>query len=350
MQEGTYFPKVRRMLLFDAPLILTHFWPASTLLRGHLALATLSSWDRYSNFGALGLRWWGSPEHISPSEEFWSRMSAWRATAFVNTTHRIGFRMSELFRKIDEDFGGSISWNTQPNCRVFDELYTTGLTFYGTAHASTFHQICIHSPTCRTSILEGATFHKMSSCKFLWGNPCKAIDTFYHWDFFPGTTGSRCFSLILLHERIRRRFDCVIFPRLFISWRKLQLSPFTHCPLVSHCQHSPRVLCPRCFVTWFLTTAFLSSFPFLSPKFLFRMSCSILLFTIVLNLCWSGPIFFWCTSILYNSDTVLSFSDSRILSLYTTSKMSSDGIFSWTINFRHTLSRIPEYHHFEEQL
>ena len=42
MQEGTYFPKVRRMLLFGAPLILTHFWPASTLLRGHLALATLS--------------------------------------------------------------------------------------------------------------------------------------------------------------------------------------------------------------------------------------------------------------------------------------------------------------------
>ena len=30
------------MLLFHAPLILTHFWPASTLLRGHLALATQS--------------------------------------------------------------------------------------------------------------------------------------------------------------------------------------------------------------------------------------------------------------------------------------------------------------------
>ena len=30
------------MLLFDAPLIFTHFGPASTLLRGHLALATLS--------------------------------------------------------------------------------------------------------------------------------------------------------------------------------------------------------------------------------------------------------------------------------------------------------------------
>ena len=30
------------MLLFLAPLILTRFWPASTLLRGHLALVTLS--------------------------------------------------------------------------------------------------------------------------------------------------------------------------------------------------------------------------------------------------------------------------------------------------------------------
>ena len=30
------------MLLFQAPLLSTHFWPASTLLRGQLALATLS--------------------------------------------------------------------------------------------------------------------------------------------------------------------------------------------------------------------------------------------------------------------------------------------------------------------
>ena len=42
MQAGTFFPKVRRMLLFHAPLILTLFWPASTLLRGDIALATLS--------------------------------------------------------------------------------------------------------------------------------------------------------------------------------------------------------------------------------------------------------------------------------------------------------------------
>ena len=42
MQAGTYFPKVRSMLLCFSPLNFIHFGPASTLLRGHLALATLS--------------------------------------------------------------------------------------------------------------------------------------------------------------------------------------------------------------------------------------------------------------------------------------------------------------------
>ena len=36
------FPKVRRMFLYFSPLILGYFWPGSTLLRGHIALATLS--------------------------------------------------------------------------------------------------------------------------------------------------------------------------------------------------------------------------------------------------------------------------------------------------------------------
>ena len=42
MQASTYFPKVRRMLLCLYPYIFLHFWSASTLLHGHLALATLS--------------------------------------------------------------------------------------------------------------------------------------------------------------------------------------------------------------------------------------------------------------------------------------------------------------------
>ena len=63
------------MLLFDAPLILTHFWPASTLLRGHLALATLSPPETDPQI----LERWGCADEVHlaifyPSEGFWSRI------------------------------------------------------------------------------------------------------------------------------------------------------------------------------------------------------------------------------------------------------------------------------------
>ena len=95
------------------------FWPASTLLYGHIDLVIPSLLETDPQI----LEHWGYADkdrlgQIIPSDGFWSRMSAWRTTALVNFTHRIGVRMFELFRKIDEDFGGSISWNTQPNCRV----------------------------------------------------------------------------------------------------------------------------------------------------------------------------------------------------------------------------------------
>ena len=69
------FPKVRRMLLFHAPLILTHFWPAPTLLRGHLALATLSPLESDPQI----LERWGYAHEVPhgqiyPSEGFWSRI------------------------------------------------------------------------------------------------------------------------------------------------------------------------------------------------------------------------------------------------------------------------------------
>ena len=69
MQAGTHFPETRRMLLFHVLSIWTHiFGQLPRCFAGHLALATLSSWDRSSNFGALGLRWWGSPGQMHPSE------------------------------------------------------------------------------------------------------------------------------------------------------------------------------------------------------------------------------------------------------------------------------------------
>ena len=60
MQAGTYFPETRRMLLFHAPLILTHFWPASTLLRGNLTLATLSLPETDPQF----LERWGYADEV----------------------------------------------------------------------------------------------------------------------------------------------------------------------------------------------------------------------------------------------------------------------------------------------
>ena len=54
------------------------------------------------------------------------------------------------------------------------------------------------------------------------------------------------FSHSAAWKNLERKFGCVNFARFFVSWRKLQLSPLIHCPLVSHCQQSPRFLCTRC--------------------------------------------------------------------------------------------------------
>ena len=90
-------------------------------------------------------------------------------------------------------------------------------------------------------------------CKFLQGNPCRAIETFYHWDSFLWDFGfSMNFASFCCMKEFGDGFGCVIFARLFISWRKLQLSPLEHCPLDSHCQPSPRILCTRSFVPWIL--------------------------------------------------------------------------------------------------
>ena len=72
-------------------------------------------------------------------------------------------------------------------------------------HIKHFPRICNHSWSCKTSVLEGATFYRMSYCKFLCGNPCRAIETFTTGTFSSGTSGSRRISLFLVHERIWRR-------------------------------------------------------------------------------------------------------------------------------------------------
>ena len=164
----------------------------------------------------------------------------------MNFPHRIGFRMFELFRKIDEDFGGSISWNTQPNCRAFDESFSTGLpvlpccsSFFNTATAllsplfldlcwavrqprdarkSTFPQICNHSWTCRTIILEEAIFHRMKWCKFLCGTSLQDHRNILPLGILP--LGLRVFDAFLSFCCIKElgdEFGCVNFARLLMS-------------------------------------------------------------------------------------------------------------------------------------
>ena len=62
------------MLLFLAPLNFSHFSPASTLLRGHLALATLSPPETDPQ---ILERWSGADEvHLGKyvrAKDFWSR-------------------------------------------------------------------------------------------------------------------------------------------------------------------------------------------------------------------------------------------------------------------------------------
>ena len=80
MQASTYFPKVgeKNAALFFSFHLRTPLASFHAASRAPRSCHSVSSWDRCSNLGALGLRWWGSPGQINPSEGFWVRMLAWR--------------------------------------------------------------------------------------------------------------------------------------------------------------------------------------------------------------------------------------------------------------------------------
>ena len=151
----------------------------------------------------------------------------------------------------------------------------------------------------------------MNWCKFLWTNPRKAIETVYHWDSFLWDFG---FSTYFYHTAAWKKSEtdsavsillAVGFPMPVISKNSMST---LFCPLIL--DHGVCLI--------------ISVF---DPKIPVRKSCSKLLFTIVFNLWSSSLMFFWWISRSYNSSTVLSFSDSRILYLYYPSKMTSHGIF-----------------------
>ena len=262
------------MLCHLSPLIWGYFWPTSTLLRGHIVFAIPSPPETDPQI----LEHWGYADevHLGKSirgEGFWSRMSAWRATAFVKFTRWIGFCMSELFRKIDEDFGGSISWKTQPNCRVFDELHTTGpwrswLVSRKTAGFSVLlYGSCFFSMA--TALLSPFFWDLFLDCSSTWrctyehfspksATTLRLVEQAFWWmplftewigassfevilawqsklsttgTLSSGTLGSRRISLILLHERTRRRLRLCHFCTLIDIVTETATVSFTTLPV-----------------------------------------------------------------------------------------------------------------------
>ena len=194
-----------------------------------------------------------------------------------------------------------MSWKTQPNCRAFDDrhpvgpLYQlmTGITLVGSPRSvvtfvtvhNKLHYIFVpiillqHGYCTFVIILFGPLtrlFINLTMCiralfpKRLLEQEFWTVPLFTEWvdassfeviltrpskhsiqlGLFPlGLLVLDAFPSFCCMKNFGDGFDGVTFPRLFISWRKLQLSPFTHCPLVSHCLQTPRIQCTRCFVS-----------------------------------------------------------------------------------------------------
>ena len=145
----------------------------------------------------------------------------------MNFTRRVGFRMSEHFRKIDEDFGGSISWNIPPNCRVFDESYATSLPVLSCCSCFFNMATALLSPFFLDFLLGCSSTWRCAYEHFsqslhpftdLWNkhsggchfsqNELVQVPLRRHfptWASAPGTSGSRCISHTLLRRRSRRR-------------------------------------------------------------------------------------------------------------------------------------------------
>ena len=164
-----------------------------------------------------------------------------------------------------------------------------------------------------------------------------------------GTSGSRRISLILLHERIWRRIRLCHFCTLIdivtesaiVSFRTLPVG--LPLPTISQSPLST-LFCPWILEHGVSFIISVSGAKILISKILLDTSFYHCLQSVIIR-----SYFLLMNLRSYNSISVLSFSDSRILNLYNPSKMYKVGFSSLIIEFRPTLNRIPEYRHFEDQ-
>ena len=221
MQAGTSFPKVRRMLLCFSPSILTHF--GLLTLRAPCSCHSVPSWDRSSNFGALGLRWWGSPGQnhsdrrilvsnvcvtCNGFREFYTSPYVWALPQ-----NRWGFRRLRI-----------LTYATQLSCN-FRQSHCTFITILFRPFARPFINLAVcmraHFPKSATTLSLAEQALRRMPLLTDWSAWHGSRDILPHWTSSSGTSGFRRFLFILLHERIRRRIRlCRFSARFFVSCRK----------------------------------------------------------------------------------------------------------------------------------
>ena len=163
--------------------------------RAYRSCLSVSSWDRSSNFGALGLRWWGSPgqnyserwflvSNVSMTYDGFYELntSDWLQYVWALPQNRWRPRQLHVLK-----YATQLSYSFQHgHCTVVTIIFIPfGRLFINLAMCirALVPNICIHFLTCGTSTLEDATFHRMEWCNFLWGNPCTGVEPFSHLGF-----------------------------------------------------------------------------------------------------------------------------------------------------------------------
>ena len=293
------FSEGEKMLLFLAPLSLIHFWPASTLLHGHLALATLSPPETdpqilercgYAHEVHLGKKIRAKDFVLEFECDAQSLREFYALDWFLHVRALPENRLRRLHVLKDTTQMSCVRWSTSSRSS-FQLMIGSTVLIRSPRSFVTFVKVgkrlpCIFVPIillqhghCTLGIILFVPFTRLFINLTMWirallskfaTNLCLVEQAFWRVPLFTEWVIASSYEVILARpsvhsttgtfssERIRRRIRLCHFSTLIDIVAETTIFPFTHCPLVSHCQQSPWILCTRCNVHWFVTTAFLS--------------------------------------------------------------------------------------------
>ena len=180
MQAGKQAPIFRRWEEYCfcfSPFNLEHFWPASTLLRGHLALATLSLLETDPQI--LEHRVYADEDLLGKYFQAMDGFSAFYTSDWFLYFWALPQSRCRLRRLLILEYATQLSCNfphSHCNFVIIPSGHYTRLSIN--------LAMCIRAPfpnsetTLRLAeqaeqILEDATLHRMNWCILLWGDPCK---------------------------------------------------------------------------------------------------------------------------------------------------------------------------------